>query len=239
MAAGVIARRDFLIGGACVAAAGAAYGLKPRHEVRLLPAKENLTDLVPMELPGWTGLEVGDPLALNQEGTLSAKLYNQLVTRLYRQPATGAQVMMLLAYGARQSDDLQLHRPEICYPAFGYTLLKNQPSQVPLANRATIPARRLVAENEQGRQYVVYWSRLGEFLPQDGDQQREARFLNAFHGLIPDGVLCRFSTWADDEASAWKTNDQFIAALVSSMRADRRSILIGSQRAAALVAAPR
>jgi len=144
MAAGMIARRDFLVGGACVAAAGAAYGLKPRHEVKLLPAKENLTDLVPMELPGWTGLEVGDPLALNQEGTLSARLYNQTVTRLYRRAETGAQVMMLLAYGARQSDDLQLHRPEICYPAFGYTLIKNQPTQVPLADRTTVPARRLV-----------------------------------------------------------------------------------------------
>jgi EpsI family protein len=227
----MIARRDFLIAGACIAAAGAAYGLKPRHEVKLLPAKETLADLIPMELPGWTGLEVGDPLALNQEGTLSARLYNQLVTRLYRNTETNAQVMMLLAYGARQSDDLQLHRPEICYPAFGYTLVKNQPTQVPLADSASVPARRLVAENAEGREYVVYWSRLGEFLPQDGSQQREARFLNAFHGLVPDGVLCRFSTWANDEASAWTTANGFIAALVSNMRADRRSVLIGSQRA--------
>jgi len=231
-------RRDIIMGAACLVGAGAAYQLKPHREVLLLPKDTKLEDLVPLQMPGWTGQDVGDPLALNQEGTLAARLYNQQVVRLYTS-AAGAEVMMLLAYGAKQSDDLQLHRPEICYPAFGFSLTRNERTNIPLGPGVDIPARRIIAQNSDGQQYVMYWSRLGEYLPQDGGEQRQARFLNAFHGLVPDGVLCRFSTWAPDPQSAWLAIDALVKAIVVGTRADARDVLIGSQRAAALAPARR
>lgn len=230
----MIARRDLVMGGVCLAAAGAAYGLKPRRELLLLPKTEKLEDLVPMQFSGWSGQDVGDPLALNPDGSLAARLYNQLVVRLYSNLEGDSQVMMLLAYGEKQNDDLQLHRPEVCYPAFGYTLTSNERAGVPLSNSVQIPARRLVARNDQGEQFVTYWARLGEYLPQDGGQQREARFKNALSGLVPDGVLCRFSTWAPSAGAAWRITDSLVGALVANIRADRRSILIGTERATAL-----
>jgi len=226
-------RRDIILGAACVLGAGAAYQLKPHREVLLLPKDAKLADIVPMSLPGWTGQDVGDPLALNQEGTLAARLYNQQVVRLYT-GADGSEVMMLLAYGAKQSDDLQLHRPEICYPAFGFTLVRNEPTQISLRPQVDIPARRLIAKKEGGLEYVTYWSRLGEYLPQDGGEQREARFMNAFHGLVPDGVLCRFSTWAPDAPSAWQIINGLVARVVTGITPPRRAVLIGSRRAVAL-----
>lgn len=230
----MIARRDLLIGGACVAAAGTAYALKPRREVLLLPADRDLQEFIPTTMAGWIGQDVGDPMALNQEGSLAARLYNQVVTRLYTNSDSGAQVMMLLAYGAKQNDDLQLHRPEVCYPAFGFTLVANQRTQVPLRAGVTVPARRLVAENDAGRQYITYWSRLGEFLPQGGEEQREARFLNAFKGIVPDGVLCRFNVVAPSEALAWGALDKLIQDLVGAMPPVGRRVLLGTERAAAL-----
>lgn len=230
-------RRDLIIGAACILGAGAAYQLKPRREVLLLPKDAKLEDLVPLQMPGWTGQDVGDPLALNQEGTLAARLYNQQVVRLYT-GADGVEVMMLLAYGAKQSDDLQLHRPEICYPAFGFTLVRNEPTKIPLMTGVDIPARRLIARKDDGVEYVTYWSRLGEYLPQDGGEQRTARFENAFHGLIPDGVLCRFSTWADNPTTAFSNVNRFVQALVLGMKSDRRSVLIGRERAARLGSRP-
>jgi EpsI family protein len=227
-------RRNLIVGGACVASAAAVYAMKPRRHVALLGAGERLENLVPMTLPGWTGQDTGDPLALNQEGTLSAKLYNQLVARLYTDTARSAQIMVLLAYGSQQSDDLQLHRPEICYPAFGFSLERNEPTQVPLEGRARIPARRLIAQNADGREYIVYWSRLGEYLPQSGGEQREARFVNAFDGIIPDGILCRFSTRGPDADAAWSVIYRFIDSLITGIRADKRAILIGTERAALL-----
>lgn len=230
----MIARRDMLIGSACLAAAGSAYALKPRREVLLLPESTELQSLIPMEPPGWIGQDVGDPMALNQEGSLAARLYNQVVTRLYTDPITNAQVMMLLAYGAKQNDDLQLHRPEVCYPAFGYALVRNDAVEIPLWSSVEIPARRLVAEDESGRQFITYWSRLGEFLPQDGGEQREARFLTAFEGIVPDGVLCRFNTWGSEPQAAWRTMETLIAGLIKTMPAVGRGVLVGAQRAAKL-----
>lgn len=230
-------RRDLAIGLSCLAAGGAAYALKPRREVTLLPKGESLDSLVPIAPVGWIGQDISDPVALNGagEGTLASKLYNQSVVRLYTNSATSSQrVQMLLAYGSRQTDNLQLHRPEVCYPAFGYTLLKNRPARTPLSRVTSIPTRHIVAETGLERQYITYWTRLGEHLPQNGGQQREARYLNAFQGLVPDGVLCRFTMVAEDELSAWRVLDGFIESLLLGIRPDRRGVLIGLGRAAAL-----
>lgn len=229
----MIRRRDVVMGGASLAAAGAAYALKPRREVRLLPDGEEVGSLVPMQVANWSAQDIGDPYALNQEGSLAARLYNQMVSRLYLNAGSGAQVMVLLAYGAKQNDDLQLHRPEVCYPAFGYDLRENKADRLTLSGGAVIPIRRLIAEREDESQYIAYWSRLGEFLPQDGGEQRTARFRNALQGIVPDGMLCRFSMAARSPADAWAALDGLVGDLLTATRADRRAVFIGTQLAKA------
>jgi EpsI family protein len=230
MAAGMINRRDALIAAACVAAAGGAYALKPKNHVPLLTSG-TLGDLVPTMLAGWTSQDISDPLALNQKDSLSARLYNELVVRLYTHESTQTHVVMLLAYGARQSDELQLHRPEVCYPAFGYTLTRNEAAQIPLGGRVMLPVRRLRAESPERRESIIYWSRLGEYLPQDGGAQRDARFRTALRGQIPDGLLSRFSSVSEDTAGAWASIQVFITTLLAAMPPAELKVLIGSDRA--------
>ena len=175
---------------------------------------------------------MGDPLAINGPGTLSSKLYNQLVTRLYAD-GRGSQVLMLLAHGERQSDELQLHRPEICYPAFGYALLKNEATSVRLASQVAVPARRLLAKSPSNEESVIYWTRLGENFPVSFDEQRTARFNDTLAGIIPDGILCRFST-ADNTAAAWPRLEGFVRTLVEATSQKGRPVLIGTERSGAL-----
>ncbi len=221
-------RRALFAGVACVGAALLARQLKPHHYVSLLQSAK-LDDLVPRSFGAWTSEDVGDPLALNGPGTLSSKLYNQLVTRAYTDGTGGHQVLMLLAHGERQSDELQLHRPEVCYPAFGYAVLRNEPTNIRLADAITVPARRLLAKSPNHEESVVYWSRLGEFFPIDASEQRTDRFKNAVAGLIPDGILCRFST-ADGSARAWSDLEQFVHDLVGATGPTGRRVLVGSER---------
>jgi EpsI family protein len=228
MAARMINRRALFAGVACVGAAVLARQLKPHHYVSLLKSAK-LDDLVPRTFGAWVSEEVGDPLALNGPGTLSSKLYNQLVTRAYTDGA-GRQVLMLMAHGERQSDELQLHRPEVCYPAFGYALLRNEPTQLRLGGDVTLPARRLLAKSPSHEESVVYWSRLGEFFPIDASEQRTDRFKNAVAGLIPDGILCRFST-GDGSPQAWGGLEQFVHDLLAATGPDGRRVLIGTERA--------
>jgi EpsI family protein len=223
-------RRALIAGAFCVGGALAAYQLKPHRYVSLL-REAKLDDLVPRSFGTWSSEDVGDPLAVNGPGTLSSKLYNQLVTRLYSN-GRGTQVLMLLAHGERQSDELQLHRPEICYPAFGYELLVDDPEQLPLGGQVSLPARRLLARSPNDEERVIYWTRVGEYFPISAGEQRRARFENTVAGIVPDGVLCRFST--ANTNTAWSGLHQFLLELIGATAPAGRRVLVGSARSLAL-----
>ncbi len=226
----MIQRRDFLLGGSCVAAAVAGTVARPRRHVRLLTGS-SIAEIVPLTFAEWISQDVGDPLAINGPESLTARLYNQLVTRVYTNTKTNDQVMMLLAYAKQQTDDLQLHRPEVCYPAFGYTLVQNQEIRLPVKNGVELPSRRLIAQAADRREYIIYWTRMGELLPASGNQQRADRLRIAMHGVIPDGILSRFSTVFDNDADAWRVLQTFIPELLLAVVPKYRAALIGTERA--------
>ena len=230
----MIARRDLIIGAACVAAAGTGALLKPRRNVSLLAQTDSLAKIVPASFGGWRSEDIGDPLAINGPKTLSAQLYNQLLSRAYMNDETGEFVFTLMAYGGRQTDELQLHRPEICYPAFGFELLQNEPMTLKIASGVTVPARRMLASGEERSESVSYWTRMGEYLPSAGEQQREDRRRLALPGLMPDGLLVRFSTKANNVADPWKSIERFVAGMVAAVPAKDRRVLIGTERANAI-----
>ena len=144
----MIDRRDLLIGGACAIAATSAQALKPRNKVTLL-GKVNLEDVTPRRFQNWSEAHVGQVVQPESDDSLAKTLYNQRVARVYADQASNAFVMLLLAYGNTQSDLLQLHRPETCYPAFGFSLSSFSRTAIPLANGAAVPATNLVATIEQ------------------------------------------------------------------------------------------
>src|ERR1019366_5638200 len=97
-----------IMGGACAAGAGAALALTTRRRVSLLGGAK-LADIVPRAFGSWTSQDVGDLVSPKEEGSLMSKLYGETVERTYSGTETGAQVMMLLAYGDSQTNELQLH----------------------------------------------------------------------------------------------------------------------------------
>lgn len=226
-------RRSFIIGGACLAAAAAAYGLTPRRKVSLL-GDAKLGSLVPMAMAGWTARDVSDLIAPPTDDSLEAKLYGEQVERVYQDAATGVQVMMLLAHGATQSNDLMVHRPEVCYPAFGFKLSNNRRIDMPIAGGVAVPGRALVADAPDRRETIVYWTRMGDLLPIDGSEQRWDRVKLAMKGIVADGVLSRFSIVGDDVNANFATLERFVAALLQATSPEGRRALIGTDLAAAL-----
>lgn len=231
----MIARRDLLIGGGCIAAAGLAHSLKPRERQNLL-AGARMEDILPLSFGTWSAQNADGLVQPQSDKDLAAQLYSEMVGRIYTDAATGAQVMMLVAYGDTQSDVLQLHRPEACYPAVGFELLESQPGQIVLSSGAALPIRRVVASAPGRRENIVYWARIGEFLPGSSGEQRSVRLQTSMAGYVPDGALVRFSVVGSNSIESFALIDRFIPELLEAVVPGQRKALVGTAVAQAMSA---
>jgi EpsI family protein len=226
-------RRDLVIAALALAAAGTAEALRPHRKLILLKGG-NIDGLVPRNFGDWTAEGSSGLVSPDQAGKLAKSLYSEIVERIYHNRASGAAVMLLAAYGDTQSDLLQLHRPESCYPAVGYALESSRPAEVPLRGGARIPARQVVATMEDRRENILYWTRIGERLPQSAGQQRRALFQNSVDGYLADGILFRCSALGDSGACFALLN-QFVPALLNAAPAVVRPALVGTRIAHQMV----
>ena len=231
-----LSRRGFLGGSRCLAAAGAAYALSPRRHVSLLGSLK-LADITPGTVGAWLSEDVKDLAALARPGTLMAQLYEDVLQRVYRREGDQTEIMVLLAHGDTQTNDLQLHRPEECYQPFCFTIASDAVFELPLAAHVALPARRLVAEAPGRRETIVYWARLGEFFPADASQQRVDRLRTAVAGIVADGLLARFSIVSDQPESALAQLCSFIPSFVRSVAPAHRDVFVGSNLTAELASA--
>ncbi|WP_136161656.1 exosortase-associated protein EpsI, V-type [Sphingomonas flavalba] len=222
-------RRDVLIGGACLVAAGSAHALRPRDRMSLVHGRK-IADAIPESFAGWRKMDSNAIIAPESDNSLAAKLYSEQVSRLYVLDERNY-VMLLIAYGDTQSDTLQLHRPEVCYPAFGFQVSDSTRTEVALAPGLSVPGRRLTASTPDRVEHISYWTRIGEYLPVDGNEQRVMKLRTAFQGRIPDGVLVRLSNGLTDANAATELNERFAAAMVRAMRPDMRAALITTEKA--------
>ena len=226
-------RRDILFGGGLLLSAAAAAALTPRRHVVLLPAGRQLEALVPKRIGSWHAVPSDLFVLPKTKGSLSDKLYNQTVTRLY-QSETDAPVMLVMAYGSVQNDSLQLHRPEVCYAAVGFQISESQTARIPLGGNAGLPVRELTATAEARVEPIVYWTRIGDSLPTSGREQRETKLEQQFAGIIPDGILVRMSTVAEPSPATFAELRKFAAAMVGAVAPADRPALIGTTLSGAI-----
>ena len=223
----MISRRDALFGGGLLVAAGAAAALTPRRHVVLLPKGRELAKMVPDRFAGWQAVPSDQFVLPKAPGSLSDRLYNQTLTRLY-QSDTAPPVMLVMAYGPTQNDLLQLHRPETCYAAVGFQISKSAVASVDLGRGASLPVRELVASTDSRIEPIVYWTRIGDTLPTTGTEQREAKLEQQLAGIIPDGILVRMSTVAEADESVFRALRGFAGDLVAAVTPVDRPALIGN-----------
>lgn len=227
-------RRDVLLGGSLLAAAGAAAALTPRKRLVLLDDRK-LEDVIPLTIEDWRYTPSEGFVLPKSPGSLADRLYSQTVTRLYLSP-TRVPITLVIAYGAVQNDLLQLHRPETCYAAVGYTISASRVAEVALAPQAMLPVRELTAVNEPRREQICYWTRIGDDLPTDGREQRRVKLQQQMRGYLSDGVLVRISTAGDATPEIMSGLQAFAYSMIHAMKPSERQALIGRPLAAAIKA---
>lgn len=227
----MIARRDLILAGLGLGAAGLAQALIPRRRRRLLARDVTIAQAFPQDFGRWSAATAPGLVSPEQAGKLARTLYSEILQLIYYDRNTSAAVMLLAAYGDTQSDLLQLHRPEVCYPAVGFTLKSSEAARLQVAPKTILPVRRVVAAIEDRNENIVYWTRLGEALPQSEGAQRKARFDDAVEGFVSDGILVRCSAIGETEAS-FAVLDSFIPEMLQAVKANQRAALIGTRLAA-------
>lgn len=228
----MLRRRDLLLGLPLIGGAVGAYALTPRNRLNLL-GDAKLENMVPMKFGGWH-VTPSNAMILPKptKGSLADQLYNQTVSRLYESP-NDLPVMLVIAYGSTQSDQLQLHRPEVCYAAVGFEISGSQAVDIPVPG-AVVPARQLVATSNQRVEPILYWTRIGDYLPASGAQQRLMKLRSEMAGYVADGVLVRMSTVAEPGQEAFDTLKRFAAEMLKATDPRGVPALVGRPIATAL-----
>lgn len=231
----MIDRRDLLLGGAMLSAAAGALALTPRRHVQFLGSRK-LDDIIPRKIGEWVDRPSEAFVLPRDPDSLSSRLYNDTVARLYVSP-NSIPVMTVVAYGNLQNDQLQLHRPEVCYAAVGFQISDSTLSHLALAHNVTLPVRELVASSDSRVEPICYWTRIGDAMPTTGTQQRLVKLQQQMDGIIPDGVLVRLSTVGTPSPEVFNELRRFGTAMVTSIAPANRNVLVGPTLATAMRAA--
>lgn len=219
--------RHLAVGLALLAAAGLALALTPREKVADHGPKIDLETMIPKKFGDWKIDEEIVPLKADPAQTaLLNKLYNQILARTYVN-GSGQRVMLSIAYGGDQSESMQVHKPEVCYPAQGFQMLKEADGNLNTGYGA-IPVRHLVAAQGQRIEPITYWITIGERVAGSSMKWKLEQLKYGLTGKIPDGMIFRVSSISSDESVAYQVQDSFVKELLRFMSPADRIRFIGT-----------
>lgn len=218
--------RNGILLASMIAASGLALALKPTVKVADSGPKVNLEAMIPRQLGEWREAQLGSSQIVDpQQKAAIDKIYNQTLTRTYINPR-GYAIMLSIAYGSDQSDSLQLHKPEICYPAQGFQVESKQVGVLNLPSGA-IPTTKLFTTFGPRKEPVTYWTTIGEKVVVGGLQKKLVEMSFGLGGKIPDGMLIRLSSIDSDTSRAFQSHAEFAEAMVGAVSIDDRKRLVG------------
>lgn len=223
-----ISFKHIIIGLIMFAAAGLALALKPTQKIADIGPKIDLEVMIPKQFGDWNMDTTITPLIANPEQeALIKKIYNQTLSRTYIN-SSGDRVMLSIAYGGEQTDSMSVHKPEVCYPAQGFQILKNAADTFS-TGEGDIPVKRLVATQGRRIEPITYWTTVGDTVASVSGLKWKLNMIKyGLTGKIPDGLLFRISSIEADEAKAYKTQDTFARDLLNAMSPSGRKRIIGN-----------
>ena len=223
----LISFKHLVIGLCMFAAAGMALALKPTIKVADSGPKIDLEVLIPKTFGDWKIDESIAPLIANPEQeALINKIYNQTLTRTYVN-SRSERIMLSIAYGGDQSDNMAVHKPEVCYPGQGFQIIKNAMDTF-ATGEGEIPVKRLVATQGSRIEPITYWTTVGDTVAVNGLKWKLQQLKYGLTGKIPDGLLFRVSSIQADDTKAYQVQDNFTREMLKAMSPAGRQRIVGN-----------
>lgn len=203
-------------------AAALAWALRPTINLADELPPINLEAMVPKAFGDWKELPQTNAQVVNPQllETID-RLYSQTLSRTYSD-SNGYRIMLSIAYGKNQSDALQLHKPEVCYPAQGFMLL-GQRWVVLRLGELNLPARQLETRLGNRIEPLTYWTVVGNTFIDSDTSKKLAEMKYALNNRIPDGMLVRVSSIDPDSSRAHEIQTSFLTELRSAIDPSHRS----------------
>ena len=219
-----LTRRKLVLGAGLVAGGGLAALVRPR-QVGLPGAQSLIEAALPERTGAWRRIDLAD-FVLPPGDALGRSQYDALVLRGYAGPS-GQHVYCVVTYGAVQDYALQLHRPEVCYPASGFSIRGLEAYSRPLGG-LDLGASLMTAWRDDRSETVLYWTRVGTSFPRSQWQVREAILRGLAGFRLPDGAMVRLSTLQPPGPAAAALLAGFAGDLVRGLSGPGRQLLLGA-----------
>ena len=201
--------------------------LTPTQKIADQQEKIDLEIMIPIEFGDWRIDRSIIPLQVDAETQANLdKIYNQTLARTYVN-SLGERIMLSVAYGGDQSDNLAVHKPEVCYYAQGFEIMKTVADEL-LTQYGKLPIKRLLAVKGYRNEPITYWITVGNKAVLPGIDEKLQQLKYGLTGNVPDGMLVRVSSISSDKDKAYQLQTIFIQDLLSSVNTGERIRLIGA-----------
>lgn len=220
-------QKSLLLLALMVATAFAAVMLRPTAKVADQQALVDLETLIPKHFRDWheEAQNFGGVINPQQKESLD-KIYNQTLARTYVN-SKGSRIMLSVAYGAQQNDQLRIHQPEGCYVGQGFHISGTSKATEIATGIGSLPVTRLSATLGRRHEPITYWMRIGDGIARTQWEMKRIQLSNGLMGNIPDGMLVRVSSISVKDADAFELHHDFIDALLTNVDSAGRYHLIG------------
>ena len=203
-----------------------AWVLTPKQKLADVRERIDLNLAVPKQFKGWAidaSIVPVNPSPV-QQATLN-QVYDQMVNRTYVNER-GQQVMLSMAYGSAQTNELRAHRQEVCYSAQGFQISGLTHPILSLQGQQ-IKATRMVATAGRRVEPVTYWFTMGDEVVLSFADRQVTQLKYALSGIIPDRYLVRISSIGDSPEAEYNLQMQFASDLFSALPEELKRKLVG------------
>jgi len=210
-----------------LAASGLALALRPSLKIADQGPKVDLEAMIPRAFGDWRELKQSSAQIVDPQQQESInEIYSQTLSRTYINDA-GYRIMLSLAYGGEQSSSLQVHKPDVCYPAQGFTLENKETGSLAF-NNGSISLTRILTSLGQRIEPVTYWTTIGDKVVQSRFNRKLIEIGYGLTGKIADGMLVRVSSIDPDSHKAYEIQDRFALQMLEALAPENRQRLTGN-----------
>lgn len=210
-----------------VSSGALTMALTPKQKIADQQERINLEAMIPDKFRDWQIDKSIVPLQVDAETQAKLdKIYNQTLARTYVN-SQGERIMLSVAYGGDQSDNLTVHKPEVCYYVQGFEIMKTFSAEL-LTQYGKLPIKHLLAVKGNRNEPITYWVTVGDKAVLPGFDQKLQQLRYGLTGNVPDGMLVRVSSIDNDNDRAYQLQATFIQDLLLAVNVQERVRLIGT-----------